>query len=366
MEPSLRHLLAACMTTAVACSALTSCEATEDTPPAPPSWTSLGLPHVVATNSGQAHGGATNTGQERTYAVEYGRSSMDLLGPDGERAFDTKVLSLAATEHAALALIQRPAERPVLYRLLPEGKPEPIATDVVGIPLADTFGSVAVWAERAPGQSVATIRAYDTAKGLDVARTTTQLNALVTAVDGEGAYFVARGRPWHWDLTSGSMLQSVEGPEQSPEPTGDLVSATSTSGARAWSMADLRTVLEKSPGEFERIQPDSMFGLFDRSASYVALAGAGGYVVRDVATGKDVALGLPKGADIGSFAWGLDGSLMVLAGLYDEPGRVGYFGCSIPSGACERLSPSRSGGFGPAYVESSARGQLQAESPDWE
>jgi hypothetical protein len=359
MTPSFRHRIVVVAAAAISsCVFLTSCS-TEVEPAAPtpstPSWTSLALPHVVAVNDGQ----------ERKYAVEYGQGSMSLLGPEGETAFDTRVLSLAATERAALALIQEPNKRPILYRLEPGGAHDQVGTDLVGIPLADTFGDVAVWAERPPGQRGATIRAFDMKKGVEIARISTPLNALVTAVDGEGAYFVARGRPWHWDLSAGSELQSVEGPEPSKN-TGDLVSATSTSGAKVWSMADRRTFLEQSGGELVQIQPDSMFGLFDRSATYVALAGAGGYVVRNVASGKDVDLGLPSGADIGSFAWGVDGSLLVTASLEEEPGEVAPFGCTVSSGACERIGLSLSGAFGPAYIESSARGQLQAESPDWE
>jgi hypothetical protein len=251
----------------------------------------------------------------------------------------------------------------MLHRLEEDGDFPVISERVIGIPLADTFGDIAVWSERSPDSNTMTIRAYDTKEHIFVASLNTELNARVTAIGGTDAYFIARGRAWHWDLTSGHPLQPVTGPTPS-KIGGDLVSATNPQAGTFWAIGSWRTFHMTPDGTTKRLMPDGMFALVNEPGSLVALAGAGGHVVRTIESGRDIKLDLPRNTSIASFAWGLDGALLVAASV--EGRGVTPFGCRVPEGTCHPLGPALSNGMGQLNLESSSRGQLQAESPDWE
>lgn len=284
-------------------------------------------------------------------SLNYGKAHFDLAAGAGELR---KVVSIAATHDSALIELRDDTLPNTITDVRATGESKEVASGVIGVPIADPGGHLAVWSERDADNQTRLV-AYDTARSEVVATLDTAADVRVTVVDDRDVYVASSTETFTWSPYAKADL----GPLPSVFPDGVTISDVEAK-VGFFVVASDASRLYDMDGQVLRTFDAGLYGTFDPTGSAVAVSGGGAPLVLDVKKNQPISMELPDGQTPFRFRWGPDGNL-VIATAPSDPGSdevsFSYFNCSVPGGECTALPGSLPTDLAETY-ESSTNGQF--------
>lgn len=261
------------------------------------------------------------------------------------------VASFTATRNAAVVLHhRRPARhlpdgglergRGTLSALFDDGSVRELATDVIGVPLADPTGQLVAWAVE-EGEDSVVVTAYDTRARMVLGTQRVRLDrGGLTAVIGDTVYLTSGDAALAWHPRTGDE------PEVVPGTTPRSVAVVGGGDAGLLVMGpQWRARWIGSDGTTQRV--DAAFGSVSPDGRFVATAMEEDQYRREVQalpSGDLVDLALPDELQAYQVRWAGDGRLVVAAVAradiedgWDDAHHVTSYLCEVPDGDCREL-----------------------------